>query len=80
MLGWHLEFRELKAALTDGKFNEWLVGIQRILDSGESTISELETIVGRNGHTCQVITLGYHLQNILKIKNNRKANGKCKIK
>ena len=66
ILGWDLNFDDLTAALTPDKFDEWAADIEKILEDGETTGKQLYTLVGRNGHTCQILQLGLHFQNCLR--------------
>ena len=57
ILGWDIYFCDLKSALTKDKFEEQSKDIEEILESGETSIKELDAVIGRNGYTCQVFKL-----------------------
>ena len=65
ILGWELDFCALTAALTEEKFREWSSDIEKMIASSETTVKELDTVIGRNGHAYQVLKQGLHFQNRL---------------
>ena len=79
ILGWELDFCALTAALTEEKFKEWSSDIERMIASGETTVKELDTVIGRNGHACQVLKQGLHFQNRLRLRVKGQKNRKRAI-
>ena len=63
VLGWEIEARMLIIQLPFDKFVAWVADLSRIITSGETTVKELESIIGRLNHAAYVTPLSCHFLN-----------------
>lgn len=66
ILGWSLDTRRLLISLPTEKFVAWSRSIQVLLDSGHTTVSQLETIIGRLNHCGFIIPMSRHFMSRLR--------------
>ena len=80
VLGWHLDFRTQMAKLPDDKFKMWNSQINDIMESKKSTMKDLDSLVGRLGHSCIIQQMGYHFLCRLRCKIDRSVNSNSTVK
>ena len=81
LLGWILNTRLLLVILPNNKFVSWSKDIELILTTGKSNHDDLDTLIGRLGHTSTIIPHMKHFMNRLRMEKNRAAkNTRKKIK
>ena len=61
--------------LPDDKHIRWSALLQQFLDDKKAKIKDIDSVVGKNGHACQILRLGHHFQNRLRRKVDRSKNG-----
>ena len=71
VLGWLINTRLLTMSLPNDKYLAWKKDIQKLIDHGDVTKEELESVIGRLNHASYVLPLARHflsgLQERLKI-------------
>lgn len=80
ILGWFMDFRQLKIHLSKEKFSEWSSDIRKMIKNKSATMKAIDTMVGRNGHASFVIPLSRHFNNRLRRKIDRRRNINTKLR
>ena len=78
-LGWNLNFRALRASLTEDKYAAWSNDLREHIAKKSATMADLDSLIGRLGHSCFVLKMGYHFLHRLRAKIDRKKNQKTKV-
>ena len=79
LLGWVLDTRLLKVSLTFEKYTAWSESIKSILETKTSTFNDLDSLIGRIGHTSVINPYVKHFMSRIRQEKDRAENRK-KIK
>ena len=74
LLGWKLNTRTLKISLPFDKFKAWSNSIEKIIKSQRSTFKELESLIGRLGHTTTINRFAIHFMSRIRQEMGRAKN------
>ena len=74
LLGWVLDTRLLKISLTFEKYKAWSDSIRIILTSKSSTFKELDSLIGRIGHTTVINPYVKHFMSRIRQEKDRAKN------
>jgi len=76
ILGWLFDFRRLKISLTEDKCKDWVAQIKNIRAIKSSSIADMDSLIGRLNHACQILKMGHHFLNRLRVSIDRSKNSK----
>jgi hypothetical protein len=74
VLGWLMNFRELKISLPFNKHEAWTRALREFIDNGVARAKELESTIGRMIHVAQVLPEIHHFLNRLRCLHRRAKN------
>ena len=71
ILGWNLDFRQLRIALSKNKHITWSEAITKMINDKQTTAKELESNIGRLGHLAVILPFVNHFMSRLRDLNAR---------
>ncbi len=80
IIGWSFDFCHLIVFLPENKFLAWKLEVERLIEIGESTAKELESLVGRMTHLSVIVPFVHHfLSQLRDLQSKAKSCRKIKI-
>ena len=74
LLGWILDTRLLKVSLSFEKYKAWSDSIKSILETKKSTFKDLDSLIGRLGHTTVINPYVKHFMSRIRQEKDRAEN------